>query len=220
MGAINLDRLAVTPGNATPALIGPNAIVQTREALRHQVGEDGLEKIFRDAGLSRYLRHPPEDMVEESEVQRLFITLESELYADVAARVAHESGVRTADYLLAFRIPMPAQWLLQHLPATVATPLLLQAIRKHAWTFAGSGTFRTGRMDIDDTFYAEIVNNPFPMPHCPWHQAVFEELFSHLTENGVNVTHPQCCRAGADTCRFVIELRPACRIKEPSWNEA
>jgi hypothetical protein len=62
-------------------------------------------------------------------------------WAEVAAEVARSAGRRTADYLLAHRIPKPVQALLKALPARLAARVLLSAIARHAWTFAGSGVF-------------------------------------------------------------------------------
>lgn len=57
-------------------------------------------------------------------------------------------GRLTASYLLANRIPKPAQIVLGLLPARIGLKLLLKAIGGHAWTFAGVGTFsdRFGRL--------------------------------------------------------------------------
>ena len=52
---------------------------------------------------------------------------------------------RTGDYLLAHRIPKPVQALLKRLPAPLAARVLLAAITRHAWTFAGSGRFEAHR---------------------------------------------------------------------------
>jgi divinyl protochlorophyllide a 8-vinyl-reductase len=61
--------------------------------------------------------------------------LRADLGPAMAAEVARDAGLRTADYLLANRIPKPVQVLLKHLPAPLAARVLLSAIRRHAWTF-------------------------------------------------------------------------------------
>jgi divinyl protochlorophyllide a 8-vinyl-reductase len=68
--------------------------------------------------------------------------LQAAWYLAGARAVLREAGQRTAEYLLANRIPRPAQWLLRVLPASIGMRLLSRAMAQHAWTFAGSGHFR------------------------------------------------------------------------------
>ena len=116
--------------------------------------------------------------------------------------MAGEAGTRTAAYVLANRIPKAAQALLKSLPAPLAGPLLLKAIARNAWTFAGSGRVRTAARGR--RFVVEIAANPLAMPGCVWHLAVFEGLFSALVAPRVSVSHPLCCHDGAALCRFEI----------------
>nr|AAP73429.1 4-vinyl protochlorophyllide reductase [Rubrivivax gelatinosus] len=80
-------------------------------------------------------------MVDEAEVRRLHGVLRESLGPAAAREIAHAAGVRTADYLLARRIPKPVQALLKVLPAPLAARVLLTAIGRNSWTFAGSGQF-------------------------------------------------------------------------------
>ncbi|MHB2167168.1 bacteriochlorophyll 4-vinyl reductase [Alsobacter sp. R-9] len=121
--------------------IGPNAIIQIAAVLRERHGVQALDSVFVRARLAHYLDALPATMVPEREVARLHAALGHELGADEAESVSREAGTRTAAYLLAHRIPAPARRLLRWLPARLAGPLLLAAIRRHAWTFAGSARF-------------------------------------------------------------------------------
>lgn len=193
---------------ATAGRIGPNAITRVAEVLPALLGESGTRRLFDSAGLGAYLRQPPEHMVDEAEVTRLHQVLRAELGPALAGEVARSAGLRTADYLLARRIPQPVQWLLKRLPPRWAARVLLQAIGRHAWTFAGSGVFRAqaGRPCV-----LTIADNPLcrgvrsAVPACDFYSAVFERLFQVLVHPGVRVVETACEARGDPVCRF--ELR-------------
>jgi divinyl protochlorophyllide a 8-vinyl-reductase len=189
------------------ARIGPNAVTRVAEAMRALVGDASTEGLFVRAGLDEYLRHPPESMVDEEAVARLHRELHEMLDADGAQRVCRSAGQRTGDYLLARRIPQPVQWLLRCLPAALASRLLLKAIGKHAWTFAGSGRFRAlaGR-----PVRLEIIDNPLcrgasaSRPICDYYAATFEQLFRRLVHADAVVVEVACEAMGAPACVFEI----------------
>jgi divinyl protochlorophyllide a 8-vinyl-reductase len=124
--------------------------------------------------------------------------------------VLRDAGRRTADYLLANRIPKPVQAVLKLLPPRMAAMILVSAIRRNAWTFAGSGVF--GAHSGAPTIF-EIRGNPLcagetsPAPVCAWHAAVFERLFQKLVSRRARVTETECEASGADCCRFVVDWR-------------
>lgn len=184
-------------------LIGPNAVTQVAASLRARSGEARTRMVFCCAGLREALDHPPETMTDEGAVARLHHRVAQE--ADGEALLA-DAGRRTADYILAHRIPRPAQWLLRALPPGPAARLLLSAIGRNAWTFAGSGRFRAcpGRPAV-----VEIAANPIATPGCPWHRAVFAGLFEALVSSRAVVDPPACrgcagCGSAAAVCRFEI----------------
>jgi divinyl protochlorophyllide a 8-vinyl-reductase len=172
------------------------------------LGTAGTQALFEAAGLSAYWRAPPQDMVDEADVARLHAVLRQRLGAAVAGQVARRAGERTADYLLAHRIPKPVQALLKALPAPLAARLLLAAIRRNAWTFAGSGDFRAtaGRPCV-----LTIHNNPLcrgamaDSPACDFYAATFERLFQVLVHRQATATEMACEARGDPICRF--ELR-------------
>ena len=193
---------------ATRNRIGPNAITRVAEALQSQVGGHLAADVFAAAALSHHLADPPTRMVDETEVSRLHQVLRSELGGPVAFAVSRDAGLRTAEYLLAHRIPRPVQALLKALPPALASRLLLSAIGKHAWTFAGSGSFtaRAGRPVV-----LTIRGNPMCVgqtsdePMCDFYAATFERLFRALVHPQSVVTETACEACGDEACRF--ELR-------------
>jgi len=120
------------------ALIGPNAVLQTVAAMEARLGRAETRAILDDAQIDAL---PSGDhMIPEAHALRLhrWLALHEPLGSFT---IAEDAGARTADYIIANRIPRPAVWLLRHLPASAAAPLLMAAIRKHAWTFIGAGQF-------------------------------------------------------------------------------
>ncbi|WP_088278674.1 bacteriochlorophyll 4-vinyl reductase [Ideonella sp. A 288] len=187
--------------------IGPNAITRVAEALRPRVGAAVTVKVFGRAGLLAYLAEPPAQMVDEAEVTRLHHELRATLGHDLARTIAREAGMRTGDYLLAHRIPKPVQTLLLWLPAPLAARVLLSAIRRHAWTFAGSGFFtaRAGRPVV-----LTLKDNPLcrgavlTEPACDYYAATFERLFCVLVHPRARALEVACEAMGAEACVFEI----------------
>ena len=187
--------------------IGPNAITRVAEALQRQLGQGIAAELFSLAGLSSHLENPPRQMVDEAEAMRLHALLRSELGAEVAAEIAREAGVATAEYLLAHRIPTPVQALLRMLPAAWACRVLLVAIRRHAWTFAGSGHFEA---IAGPPALLTIRDNPLcrgqysAEPVCDYYAATFEHLFRQLVHRDTRVRELTCEARGDDACRFEL----------------
>lgn len=187
---------------APQGLIGPNAVVQLGHAVAGHLGPDAAMRLFRAAGLAELLVEPPRAMIDEALPARLFETL-WQLHPDTAHAHAAEAGRRTADYVIAHRIPQLAQKVLRLSPRSLGARLLLQAIRKNAWTFAGSGRCAvTGR----PPFVITIEDNPLVMPECAWHAAVFKRLFDRLIQPGTSVELLSCSNQGAPSCQFGISL--------------
>jgi divinyl protochlorophyllide a 8-vinyl-reductase len=192
--------------------IGPNAITRVAEVLPARVGSRLTHELFERAGLLCYLRQPPQQMVEEAEVRRLHGVLREQLGTQQAQGVAAAAGRCTADYLLAHRIPRPLQQLLRRLPAGLAARVLLAAIRRHAWTFVGSGQFeaRPGRPVV-----LHIRHNPLcqgvqaEAPACHFYAATFERLFQVLVHPASQVREVACEACGDAECRFEIRWAAA-----------
>lgn len=183
-------------------LIGPNAVIQTAAALTALCGAEMAERVFAQAGLARYLRAAPAAMLPQREVAALNASLAQTLPPERATAVAAEAGRRTADYLLANRIPAPAQWLLRHSPRALAARLLLRAIVGNAWTFAGAARVR-GLM-AGGAAVVEIDGGATDACGCVWRRAVFQRLFCALVSRDAECA--AACRLGAATCRYEIML--------------
>jgi divinyl protochlorophyllide a 8-vinyl-reductase len=196
-----LERAEIEPPKG---VIGPNAILQTEIALREAGGQALAERIFAKAGLSHLLRHRPEDMIDEAAPKALFAVLFDTLPRREGMRIALDAGRRTGAYILANRIPAPVRGLLKLLPARLASPLLLAAIQRHAWTFAGSGECRTypGR-----PAKLTITENPLKMPVCAWHVGVFEVLFQNLVHPRTRVVHIPSKSGERSLCTFKMDWR-------------
>jgi divinyl protochlorophyllide a 8-vinyl-reductase len=191
--------------NRPAPMVGPNSVTQLAAALRAHGGEPAVEATFAAAGLAPLLRDPPAHMIDERVPARLHRTLQALLPPPVGPAIAADAGTRTADYLLAHRIPKLAQSLLRRLPKRLAARLLLAAIGRNAWTFAGSGRF-SGR--AGDPLVIEIERNPLSTPGNPWHAATFRRLFRALVSPVAQVRVTACCADGAPACRFEIDLHP------------
>jgi divinyl protochlorophyllide a 8-vinyl-reductase len=189
------------------ARIGPNAIIRVAEALEEGGSVDRRDRVFQAAGLAHYLSAPPSEMVDEREVMRLQSVLREQLGVDTARAISRDAGRRTGDYLLANRIPKPVQWLLRLLPAPLASRVLIDAIRRNAWTFVGSGRFdghagRPTRLTVVDGPICRGARADQPL--CDFYAGSFERLFSRLVHRSVRVEEVQCQATGASACTFEV----------------
>ncbi len=190
-----------TPGHHR---IGPNAVLQLLPVLDAHLGLPARAGLMRRAGLDR----PPSDrgLMDEVPAVLLHQALRRS-YPAHADALAREAGSRTADYIIAHRIPGVVAGVLKHLPARIASVLLARAIEKHAWTFAGSGQFSTASTR-PVTF--ELCDNPVVRgesashPLCAWHAAVFERLYTVLVDARLTCRETHCCACGEMACRFVV----------------
>ncbi len=162
----------------TAALIGPNAVLQTVAVMEERLGHAETAAILADAQIARLPSGA--HMIPEIEALRLhrWLSLHDPMGAFV---IAEEAGARTADYVIAHRIPRAAGWLLRHLPARAAAPLLMAAIRKHAWTFVGAGEFApegAWAFTIDRSRAGDSL--PPPDSLFTWYAAVFARLYRVL----------------------------------------
>jgi divinyl protochlorophyllide a 8-vinyl-reductase len=189
------------------ARIGPNAVLQVTDALTAACGPTRTRELYEAAGLATYLCEPPTGMVDEREVMRLHGVLRSRLPEADQRRIAWQAGTATGDYLLANRIPHAAQRVLKVMPSSLASRVLLAAIGRHAWTFAGSGTFsaRAGRpvvVTIADCPLCRGVRAEQPL--CDYYAATFQQLFRVLVARDALATETACSARGDGECRFAI----------------
>lgn len=166
------------PDRPRRALIGPNAILQAVPVMEARLGKGETAAILADARIAEL--PTGEQMIPEIHALRLHRWLA--LHAPVGCfAIAEEAGARTADYIIANRIPKAAVWLLRRLPARLAAPLLMMAIRKHAWTFIGAGVFAPAgawQFAIDRSKADDTILPPDSLFH--WYAAVFTRLYREL----------------------------------------
>ncbi len=194
-----------TSARARSGLVGPNAVIQLAAALRSaRVPQGSAERIFSRAGALRFLVRPPHSMIDENIPARLFEALWCEMPPDEAAIIARDAGRRTGAYLLANRIPPAARLLLRALPSRLACSLLLRAIRRNSWTFAGSGACSVA---YGSPAIITISGNPLAMPGGWWHVGVFECLFAALVRDVVTVGHEENRLDAVRVSRFPIAIR-------------
>jgi divinyl protochlorophyllide a 8-vinyl-reductase len=194
----------VGAGPGAGGLIGPNALTQLLPLLERAGGAELRERLLARAGVTAL----PDmgGLIDEAPVARLHRAVREAL-PEAAPALAFEAGVRTADYILAHRIPGAVQAVLKPLPAGLAGPVLTRAIARNAWTFAGSGRFEVAR-SWPAVFL--IHDNPVvrgeraEAPLCHWHAGVFERLFRVLVSDRARVREVACCACGAPACRFEV----------------
>lgn len=192
------------PAARQAGLVGPNAIIQTHAALLEGEGPALTARIFASAGLTPYLHDLPNRMVPAAEITALSRALTATLGAHRAGAILAEAGARTADYLLAHRIPRAAQAALRLLPPPLAAWLLGRLIAAHAWTFAGPAgmSVRAGCFTLAD--------NPFcPAGReggagCAFTHATFQRLYRALVSRRALVRPTTCRGDGGACCRFTV----------------
>ena len=190
---------------AASGQIGPNALTQLLPLLERVGGAELRERLLARAGV--FELPDMTGLIDEAPVARLHQAMRAEV-PDLAPRLAWEAGARTADYILAHRIPRAVQAVLKPSPAWIAGPVLSKAIARNAWTFAGSGRFEVVR-GWPAVFL--IHDNPVVRGErsdtclCHWHAGVFERLYRVLVTDRARAREVACCACGAPACRF--ELR-------------
>lgn len=193
---------AAFPPPESAGRIGPNAVLQLIPVLQSRTGPILTARLMAEAGL----QGPPPDhgLMPEGPAHRLHRALRQARPAEAAGILA-EAGSRTADYILAHRIPGPVQTALRWMPDALAAPILSRAIARHSWTFAGSGRFTqegTGRFSLERN--PLIAGEQAAAPLCHWHVAVFERLFRTLIHPALQVRETACCACGDPACRFEV----------------
>lgn len=190
---------------ATPAdhRVGPNAVIQTRAALQALCGSAVCDSIFDAAGLGRLDARRLEQLVEARLVNDLNEAVVRQLPPALAREVMAHAGALTADYVMAHRIPSAVRRLLPRLPRPLARRLLLAAIGKHAWTFAGHARVETraDRVIIHDN---PICLGRSSLGACVWHVGVFSRLLQALVDPRIRVREERCAGRGDGACHFRI----------------
>jgi len=195
------------------ARIGPNAIIQTAATLVDRMGAAEATALLR-ASTQWSLDHLPEAMVDEGEVTALVAAVMARHPGPAGEAIMRESGERTADYLLRVRIPRVAQRVIALLPPRLGLRLLLSAITRNSWTFAGSATFAVERDAMHTTRFS-LAGCPVcrgmsaTAPACHYYAATVERLVRAIVAPAAVVVEEECEAMGAPRCRFRIALTQA-----------
>ena len=99
------------------------------------------------------------------------------------------------------------QWVLRALPAALASRVVCTAIRRHAWTFAGSGAFaaRPGTPTVLSIEGCPLCRGAaLDQPACDYFAATFERLFAALVYRRARVTEVACTALGHPACVFTV----------------
>lgn len=189
--------------------IGPNAILQIVEEVRSRCGESAGRFVLADTPWR--LEQLPTAMVAEEEVIAVVHATHRLLGREGARQVLRAAGVRTARYLLANRIPRAAQWVMHLAPPAVAARILLSAIRRNSWTFAGSAQFTA---QVGEPTVLEFTDCPMCRglhghePECEYYAATFTTLMQALVSPFATVVETECSARGDERCRFELRFRP------------
>jgi divinyl protochlorophyllide a 8-vinyl-reductase len=183
--------------------VGPNAVIQTRRVLDQRYGTAARAAIFAGAGLDQLDERDLTELVDVDVVNALNAEIVRRLPPASARDLLWHAGKLTGDYVLEHRIPRTARRLLQALPRPLARRLLMMAITRNAWTFAGRARVETrpDRVVIHDN---PICLGRTALSSCVWHVAVLSRLLQTLVDPGLVVRETQCLGRGNDACRFEI----------------
>jgi divinyl protochlorophyllide a 8-vinyl-reductase len=162
-----------------PARIGPNALIQTARALEARRGRDEARRLLRLGGMEILMDEDPQGMRDEREFLSLVTFLTGVLPSGELRAVLHDAGRRTGAYVLRNRIPAPVRLLVRPLPRRLRLRLLLGAIGRNAWTFAGSGSyhFQAGDRPVVSLRHGPPARQvPTTEPLHAYYQGAIEEL--------------------------------------------
>ena len=193
------------PDSGMDGRIGPNSVMRTLQAVEERFGPEAAAELHRRADLPD---HRWDALIPEAWFLDVIRELRAMLSEEEAESVLRRAGALTGEYVRENRIPSLFRRLLAVLPSRWAVPLLLWAFRRHAWTFAGSGHFRSeGRHPS-----VLILEGP---PTCrtrvgparsgSYYEAAFETLLA-LAAPGIRVREVACQAAGDPACRFELLL--------------
>ncbi|MGB9751428.1 bacteriochlorophyll 4-vinyl reductase [Roseiflexus castenholzii] len=190
--------------------IGPNAIIQTVAALRDRLGDEAARATLVRGGAGDLPDHLPHELIDEREFHALVELLLEQIGEEQTNQVMARSGQLTSEYVFANRIPAFARLLLRLLPPSWGLRLLLPAMQRHTWTFAGSGVFA---YDLTPTPSISITNGAlFDTPAmaaamCAYYRGAFEQMFQKLICSRATLHDLECQARGDRCCRYAIRCR-------------
>lgn len=185
--------------------IGPNSIIQTLAALKETYDPIQSYAILACGGAARLAERIPAEMIDEQEFHTLALALVAQLGPAEAGQILRRAGQLTAVYLLKRRIPLAAQLLLRALPARQSMRILLWAVARHAWTFAGSAEFS---FSADGPPWVRIdspvlrARPELAAAVCCFYKGTFEHLIRALVDRRMTVWEAECQAHGDSACTY------------------
>lgn len=169
--------------------IGPNAIIQTVEALKEAYGETQVALMLQKTHYAHFVDSLPDEMIAEQTFYALVQELDKVLPHNDIHTILKRSGQLTAFYLLQHRIPQFAQRLLPIMPRRVGLWLLLSAVQKHSWTFVGSGHYRftVGTPPMITIVHTNATSVGLTEPIWHFYYGCFEQLLRALITNTTHI---------------------------------
>lgn len=183
-----------------------NMVLPFYSVLQDIVGEEERDCVFQAAGL-RNLPNP-EEPVREKQVQQLHQIIR-ENYPAHLERIMTEAGIAAAKVITQYRLSVTAKQMLNRLPWSMATWMMVKSVHQNAWSFTGSGTFlmlETGMFELSQNPMMRGVHET--RPQCTFHRTIFETMFREVVHEQMQCEELQCCGAGATSCRFKLSLPP------------
>ncbi|NOK60862.1 MAG: bacteriochlorophyll 4-vinyl reductase [Chloroflexi bacterium AL-W] len=169
--------------------IGPNAIIQTVQALKEAQGTTQAARTLQKTPYAYFFDEPPDEMIAEQTFYALVHELAGMLSDHEMHSIMRRSGQLTAFYLLKHRIPQPAQHILRIAPRRIALWLLLSAVKKNSWTFVGSGQYRftLGSPPMISIIHAHASSVGLTEPVWHFYSGCFEQLLRSLINRTTQV---------------------------------
>jgi divinyl protochlorophyllide a 8-vinyl-reductase len=188
-------------------MMGSQAVLPLVAVIARRLGDGVVAQLLDEA---RFTHLPdPGEPVRERQVAVLHQALRR-TWPDIAENIQREAARDAVDWIMAHRIPARARMLLNAMPWQIAVWMLGRHAMQNAWAFGGSGQFH---VCSTDTF--ELIGNPIlrgeisDKPICVWHEELFQHTFRRMAHSRLRCIETACMAAGADACRFHLELEPA-----------
>jgi divinyl protochlorophyllide a 8-vinyl-reductase len=187
-------------------MMGSQAVLPLVAAIERRLGAGAAGKLLDEA---RFIHLPePGEAVRERQVAVLHQALRRH-WPDEAEAIQREAARDAVEWIMANRIPARARLLLTNMPWGLAVWMLGRHAMQNAWTFGGSGTF-----SVLGTNEFQMIDNPIARgeqsngPICAWHAELFQHTFRRMAHSRLRCTETACIAAGADACRFHLDLEP------------
>jgi len=190
-----------------PGKIGPNSIIQTVAALEEAYGVREARAILMRGGAGDLPDHLPSALIDEGDFHALVEVLIGQIGAAAVTDILSRSGQRTSEYVFANRIPPMARFVLRVLPPPLSLRVLLPAMKRHTWTFAGSGAFTcaTGKAPWLAVSNPALFDTPaMAAAMCAYYRGAFEHMLRMLVSPRVMLRDVECQACGDRRCRYAI----------------